>query len=124
MTWYRLAERGTASNQENPGCAGCKIFRKKHARDERRCSGKGLCICGCPVLSYASRPVWLQGKGPRPPIFLPALSGHSERIAGLNAPSQWARGPGIHQRCSGRWPTDRSPEVHPDLTPPEMRVEG
>eukprot|EP00966_Prymnesium_polylepis_P151489 3500820-Prymnesium_polylepis.1 len=26
-------------------------------------------------LAYASRLVWLQGKGPRPPIFLPALSG-------------------------------------------------
>eukprot|EP00966_Prymnesium_polylepis_P013854 319456-Prymnesium_polylepis.1 len=25
-------------------------------------------------LAYASRPVWLQGKGPSPPGFLPALS--------------------------------------------------
>jgi hypothetical protein len=35
---------------------------------------------------FASRPVWLQGKGPEPPGFLPALSGHGERIAGLTAP--------------------------------------
>ena len=73
-------------------------------------------ICGCPVrgLAYASRPVWRRGKGPKPPGFLPALSGSRRTDRRLERPP-----PSGHAG-----PASTSDALGGDLNPPEMRGRG
>ena len=77
---------------------------------------EGPWICGCPVrgLAYASRPVWRRGKGPKPPGFLPALSGSRRTDRRLDRPP-----PSGHAG-----PASTSDALGGDSAPPEMRVEG